>query len=157
MERRLSSALITAAREAGIELRKVKNGDIYDKAREIRREILRAAKSADCQIAEFGDESEGTAKRLVICPIDSEMNFKRGYLGEYSVMIGYFEEGNAVFFLGWLQPESRWCIRRCARTNGPGIWHWPISKDRERAEGDSQDTTNRSHRDVEAAAQAAGR
>jgi myo-inositol-1(or 4)-monophosphatase len=102
----LNSALITAAREAGVALKKVRNGDLYQKTRDIRRDILAVAKRADSQIAQFGDETSRSDKRIVICPVDSESNFKQEYLGAYAVMIGYFEGGIPTFSVVYLPAED---------------------------------------------------
>lgn len=97
MERKLRDVLISSVRGAALDISRAKNNELYDKAREARAAILRAAKEADSQVAEFGDDTTKTQKRLVVCPIDSEMNFKAGYSPGYTTMIGYFEGPQSVF------------------------------------------------------------
>ena len=95
----LRTALVSSVQEAGVYATKARGrlnkkvSSIQDIEKRCHSIISREIRSCDPQISVWGDDGQGRGV-AVICPIDSVLNFARGF--DYSVMAAYCEDGVPV-------------------------------------------------------------
>lgn len=97
MEERLKGGIISATQQAGMYLRNP-NGSKKSPAeveRKCRGIILRELKSIDPRLSVWGQDRETPERALAICPLDSTINFARGF-GGYGIMAAYIEDSRPV-------------------------------------------------------------
>ncbi|MFN7991093.1 MAG: inositol monophosphatase family protein [Candidatus Micrarchaeia archaeon] len=97
MDDTLKGAIISAAQEAGFFLRRQASSrkTAYDMEKRARDLMVRTIRAADPSVSLWGEAQEG-ARAVSICPLDSPVNFSRGF-GEFGVMAAIIEEGSPVF------------------------------------------------------------